>query len=65
MARAETVYRQSLDRAAQAAIDARSEVMGPFEPPADAALLPEFIAGLRATLVKRLAELRSGQAPPA
>ena len=46
-------------------IDARSEVMGPFEPPADAALLPEFIAGLRATLVKRLADLRSGETPPA
>ena len=46
-------------------IDARSEVMGPFEPPADAALLPEFIGELRATLVRRLAELRAGQAPPA
>jgi 1-acyl-sn-glycerol-3-phosphate acyltransferase len=46
-------------------IDARSEVMGPFEPPADAALLPEFIAELRATLVRRLAELRAGQTPPA
>jgi 1-acyl-sn-glycerol-3-phosphate acyltransferase len=44
-------------------IDARSEVMGPFEPPADAARLPEFIGGLRAKLVKRLAELRAGEAP--
>ena len=39
-------------------IDACSEVIGPFEPPADAALLPEFIRGLRATLVARLAEIR-------
>ena len=39
-------------------IDAHSEVIGPFEPPADAARLPEFIRGLRATLVARLAEIR-------
>jgi 1-acyl-sn-glycerol-3-phosphate acyltransferase len=45
-------------------IDARSEVMGPFEPPADDAALPEFIAELRRTLVDRLAELRAGAEPP-
>ncbi len=45
-------------------IDACSEVMGPFEPPADDALLPEFIQGLRRTLVARLAEIRAGGAPP-
>ena len=45
-------------------IDAYSEVMGPFEPPADAALLPAFILGLRATLVARLAEIRGEGAPP-
>jgi 1-acyl-sn-glycerol-3-phosphate acyltransferase len=45
-------------------IDAYSEVMGPFEPPADAERLPEFIRGLRETLVRRLAEIR-GEAPAA
>ena len=45
-------------------IDAWSEVMGPFEPPADDALLPEFIQELRRTLVARLAEIRAGSAPP-
>ena len=45
-------------------IDAHSEVIGPFEPPADAALLPGFIGGLRATLVARLAEIRGEGAPP-
>ncbi len=45
-------------------IDARSEVIGPFEPPADDARLPEFIQGLRQTLVDRLAEIRSAGAPP-
>jgi hypothetical protein len=46
-------------------IDAQSEVIGPFEPPAGAALLPEFIDGLRATLVARLGEIRgTGAAPP-
>ena len=45
-------------------IDARSEVMGPFDPPADEAGLADFIQGLRATLVARLAEVRAGQAPP-
>ena len=46
-------------------IDAYSEVMGPFEPPADAALLPGFIGELRGTLVRRLAELRADRAPTA
>jgi 1-acyl-sn-glycerol-3-phosphate acyltransferase len=45
-------------------IDARSEVMGPFEPPADDALLPEFIQGLRQALVARQAEVRAGRATP-
>jgi 1-acyl-sn-glycerol-3-phosphate acyltransferase len=40
-------------------IDARSEVIGPFEPPADDKALPEFIQGLRQTLVDRLAEIRA------
>jgi 1-acyl-sn-glycerol-3-phosphate acyltransferase len=39
-------------------IDAYSEVIGPFEPPAEADQLPRFIRSLRATLVSRLAELR-------
>jgi 1-acyl-sn-glycerol-3-phosphate acyltransferase len=39
-------------------IDAYSEVMGPFEPPADAAQLPAFVRQLRETLVRRLAEVR-------
>jgi len=45
-------------------IDAYSEVIGPFEPPADPARLPEFILGLRATLVARLAQIRGKGAPP-
>jgi 1-acyl-sn-glycerol-3-phosphate acyltransferase len=45
-------------------IDAVSEVAGPFEPPADDAELPEFIAGLRRRLVDRLAEIRSERASP-
>jgi 1-acyl-sn-glycerol-3-phosphate acyltransferase len=45
-------------------IDAHSEVIGPFEPPADAAGLPGFVRGLRATLVARLAEIRGRDAPP-
>jgi 1-acyl-sn-glycerol-3-phosphate acyltransferase len=44
-------------------IDATSEVMGPFAPPADDARLPEFVQGLRQTLVARLAELRSTPPP--
>jgi 1-acyl-sn-glycerol-3-phosphate acyltransferase len=46
-------------------IDARSEVLGPFEPPADASGLPEFVADLRRRLVLRLDEIRSpGAASP-
>jgi len=45
-------------------IEAHSEVIGPFEPPADAALLPGFVRELRATLVARLAEIRGQGAPP-
>jgi 1-acyl-sn-glycerol-3-phosphate acyltransferase len=39
-------------------IDAYSAVIRPFEPPADAARLPEYIRELRATLVARLAQIR-------
>jgi 1-acyl-sn-glycerol-3-phosphate acyltransferase len=46
-------------------IDARSEALGPFEPPDDDARLPEFIDGLRCRLVERLAEMRSGAPPTA
>jgi 1-acyl-sn-glycerol-3-phosphate acyltransferase len=46
-------------------IEAYSEVMGPFEPPTDDALLPLFIKDLRATLVARLAEIRAKDLPPA
>ena len=45
-------------------IDARSEVFGPFEPPADQAELPAFVAGLRETLVARLAERRAAHDQP-
>jgi hypothetical protein len=46
-------------------IDAHSEVMGPFEPPADEAQLPQFIDGLRAALVARLAAIRAAAGPTA
>jgi 1-acyl-sn-glycerol-3-phosphate acyltransferase len=46
-------------------IDAHSEVMGPFEPPVDGAQLPQFIDGLRAALVARLAAIRAAAGPPA
>jgi 1-acyl-sn-glycerol-3-phosphate acyltransferase len=39
-------------------IDAYSEVMGPFEPPADPAEWPAFVKGLRARLAARLEEHR-------
>jgi 1-acyl-sn-glycerol-3-phosphate acyltransferase len=45
-------------------IDASSEVIGPFAPPADDASLPEFIWRLRQTLVERLAEVRAAGASP-
>jgi 1-acyl-sn-glycerol-3-phosphate acyltransferase len=41
-------------------IDASSEVMGPFEPPANPDRLPEFVLSLREALVRRLAEIRGG-----
>jgi 1-acyl-sn-glycerol-3-phosphate acyltransferase len=44
-------------------IDAHSEVIGPFEPPADAAGLPGFVRELRAALVTRLAEIRGKDTP--
>ena len=46
-------------------IDAYSEVLGPFEPPADEAELPRFIDGLRRTLVDRLAAVRAAAGPGA
>jgi 1-acyl-sn-glycerol-3-phosphate acyltransferase len=45
-------------------IDAYSEVLGPFEPPVDDGRLPDFIRGLRETLVARLAEVRTGTTRP-
>jgi len=45
-------------------IDAHSEVVGPFEPPADEAQLPQFIDGLRTALVTRLAAIRAAAGPP-
>ncbi len=35
-----------------------TEVLGPFEPPADAAALPAFVEGLRRRIVERLTERR-------
>jgi 1-acyl-sn-glycerol-3-phosphate acyltransferase len=46
-------------------IDATSEVLGPFVPPADDAELPGFVRELRKTLVRRLAEVRASAAPAA
>jgi 1-acyl-sn-glycerol-3-phosphate acyltransferase len=40
-------------------VDADSEVLGPWEPPADAAQLPEFVQGLREAIANRLADLRN------
>ena len=45
-------------------IDAYSEVLGPYEPPADDAGLRAFILDLRETLVARLAEVRAGTRLP-
>jgi 1-acyl-sn-glycerol-3-phosphate acyltransferase len=39
-------------------IDGRTDVLGPFEPPAAAAEIPEFIERMRATMVARLEGLR-------
>ena len=46
-------------------IDAHSEVMGPFVPPADPSELPEFARSLRQALVDRLAERRAAAAATA
>ncbi len=44
-------------------IDAFSEVIGPFEPPADPAALREFVRRLRGVLVERLAQRRGASLP--
>jgi 1-acyl-sn-glycerol-3-phosphate acyltransferase len=41
-------------------VDARSEVLGPFEPPADKAEIPAFLQGLRERIAARLTEMRTG-----
>jgi 1-acyl-sn-glycerol-3-phosphate acyltransferase len=41
-------------------IDYESEILGPFDLPEDPANLPEFIAWTRDTIVRRIAERRSG-----
>ena len=43
-------------------IDAYTEALGPFEPPADPAELPRFIERLREQMVERLRSIRSRQA---
>lgn len=43
-------------------LDGHTEVLGPFDPPADAAALAEFVEGLRRRIVERLAERRRGAA---
>jgi 1-acyl-sn-glycerol-3-phosphate acyltransferase len=42
-------------------IDGRTEVLGPFTPPASPSEIPAFVEGLRTTLVERLAALREGR----
>lgn len=44
------------------AIDARTEALGPFEPPADPAELPRFIQTLRERTVERLRAIRAQRA---
>jgi len=41
-------------------VNARSEVLGPFEPPTDPKEIPAFIQRLRDTIVARLREMRGG-----
>jgi 1-acyl-sn-glycerol-3-phosphate acyltransferase len=41
-------------------LDGHTEVLGPFEPPADDAALPDFVEGLRQRIAQRLAERRRG-----
>jgi 1-acyl-sn-glycerol-3-phosphate acyltransferase len=43
-------------------IRGRTEVLGPFEPPADKEALPAFVDGLRDTMVERLAHMRRDDA---
>ncbi len=41
-------------------VDARSEVLGPFEPPPDPKEIPAFVERLRQAIVTRLREMRAG-----
>jgi 1-acyl-sn-glycerol-3-phosphate acyltransferase len=41
-------------------VDARSEVLGPFEPPSDPHEIAAFVKGLREAIVTRLREIRAG-----
>ncbi len=41
-------------------VDARSEVLGPFEAPADKEEIPAFLQGLRDRIAARLREMRTG-----
>jgi 1-acyl-sn-glycerol-3-phosphate acyltransferase len=41
-------------------VDARSEVLGPFEPPKDTTEIPAFLNGLRDRIAARLREMRAG-----
>jgi 1-acyl-sn-glycerol-3-phosphate acyltransferase len=43
-------------------VDARSEVLGPFEPPPDPKEIPAFVERLREAIRARLREMRSGVA---
>jgi 1-acyl-sn-glycerol-3-phosphate acyltransferase len=40
-------------------VDARSEVLGPFEPPKDGAAIPQFVNGLRDEIAGRLRRMRA------
>ena len=41
-------------------VDARAEVLGPFEPPEDPKEIPGFVKGLREKVATRLREMRAG-----
>jgi 1-acyl-sn-glycerol-3-phosphate acyltransferase len=43
-------------------LDGHTEILGPFDPPADDAALPAFVEGLRDRIVARLAERRRANA---
>jgi hypothetical protein len=43
-------------------IRGETEVLGPFEPPADTDALPAFVEGLRETMIAHLAEMRRRRA---